>query len=65
MPQVTGLDVLKWVRASEQHQQMRVILLTGEADAQVVALKPDDYIRKGDAMETIRERLVQQLDAVR
>lgn len=66
MPTVDGLQVLQQIRASETHAQLRVVLLTGEADVKVVAraisLRPDAYIRKDDPVDSIRRRLAEHLE---
>jgi two-component system chemotaxis response regulator CheY len=61
MPNCTGLDLLKKVRASEQHKNLPFVLLTAEAEGHQVmeALKAgvDNYIIKPFTPNTFKAKL--------
>jgi CheY-like chemotaxis protein len=69
MPKVDGLQMLKALRGMERFASTPVVMLTGEADAQIVAqalqLKISDYIRKDDPIESLKARLRKQIDKLK
>lgn len=50
MPEISGLDVLKWIRRHPQLKYLRVVMLTGVTDkremVEALTLGADDYITK-------------------
>jgi CheY-like chemotaxis protein len=65
MPEMTGEDFLRWIRASENYQQMPFIMVTsrGEKDYIVKAVQAgvSDYIGKPFTPETLQTRVTRTL----
>ena len=63
------LQMLKVLRGMERFASTPVVMLTGEADAQIVTqalqLKISDYIRKDDPVESLKARLQKQIDKLK
>lgn len=62
MPQWSGLDLLRAVRAEERTKHLPFIMLTADGDVksvkEAIAAKVDDYIHKPFTTEKLRSRVL-------
>ena len=69
MPKMTGLDLLKKVRADEKYSKIPFVLLTAEADesqtAEAKEAGVDNYIIKPFSADILKERLAETYDVVK
>ena len=66
MPDGTGIDLLRAIRESASTAQLPVILVTAEAEsdmvAQALALKVNDYVVKPFTIDTLQEKIFSVLN---
>ncbi|MFH1568867.1 MAG: response regulator, partial [Gemmatimonadota bacterium] len=60
-----GLELLEELRQREEYARTPIVMLTAEADSQVVTealrRKADDYLRKDARLDQLKERLLKQI----
>jgi two-component system chemotaxis response regulator CheY len=61
MPQVTGLEILKWLRGSERFKDLPVIVLSSETQPQfvdsVIAAGANEYLLKPTTLDDLEKAL--------
>ncbi len=69
MPKRNGIDVMEVLRSDPRFKTTTIVILTGEADKQVVSQVinkgADDYLLKSDSLANLKVRLTKHLDAIR